>query len=153
MALDVTTTGFSSEPRLKSLDGLHVTIEQIEPPSTAPTETAPFAHQCRIAKERRLDCEHIKPRHVASRIATLEHEVLHGEFYHNETYAKSLRVPDGSRIIFDTQVKYDGMKRLSAEIDDLMKEVAKEQTPLLYIPEGHALQTSRDSIWSLRIPN
>lgn len=73
--------------------------------------------------------------------------------YHNETYAKSLRVPDGSRIIFDTQVKYDGMKRLSAEIDDLMKEVAKEQTPLLYIPEGHALQTSRDSIWSLRIPN
>lgn len=72
--------------------------------------------------------------------------------YHNETHAKSLRVPDGSRIIFDTQAKYDGMKRLSAEIDDLMKEIAKEQVPLLYVPEGQALRTSRDAIWSLNIP-
>ena len=82
MPLDVTTTGFSSEPGLESLDGLHVTIEQVEPPSTAPTETTPFAHQCGIAKQRRLDREHIEPRHVASWIATLEHEVLHGEFGH-----------------------------------------------------------------------
>jgi hypothetical protein len=73
--------------------------------------------------------------------------------YHNEAYAKSLRVPDESRVIFDTQAKYEGMKRLSAEIDDLMKEVAKEQVPLLYIPEGHALKTSRDAIWSLRVPS
>ncbi|MDA9390445.1 lipoprotein [Bradyrhizobium sp. CCBAU 45394] len=72
--------------------------------------------------------------------------------YHNEAYAKSLRVPDGSRVIFDTQAKYEGMKRLSAEIDDLMKEVAKEQVPLLYIPDGQALRTSRDAIWSLNIP-
>jgi hypothetical protein len=72
--------------------------------------------------------------------------------YHNETYAKSLRTPDDSRIIFDTQAKYEGMKRLSAEIDDLMKEVAKEQVPLLYIPDGQALRTSRDAIWSLNLP-
>ncbi|MGY4305197.1 hypothetical protein ACVIJ6_002440 [Bradyrhizobium sp. USDA 4369] len=72
--------------------------------------------------------------------------------YHNETYAKSLRVPDDSRIIFDTQAKYEGMKRLSAEVDDLMKEVAREQVPLLYLPEGQALRTSRDAIWSLNIP-
>ncbi|OAF13145.1 hypothetical protein AXW67_18885 [Bradyrhizobium neotropicale] len=82
MPLDVTTTGFSSEPRLKSLDGLHETIEQIELPSTAPTETAPFTHQCGIAKERRLDRKHVEPRHVTGRIATLEHEILHGEFEH-----------------------------------------------------------------------
>jgi len=72
--------------------------------------------------------------------------------YHNEAYAKSLRVPDGSRVIFETQAKYEGMKRLSAEIDDLMKEVAREQVPLLYIPDGQALRTSRDAIWSLNIP-
>lgn len=82
MPLDVTTTGFAPEPGLKSLDGLHVPIEQIESPSTAPTETAPFAHQCRIAKQRRLDREHIEPRHITGRIATLEHEILHGEFGH-----------------------------------------------------------------------
>ena len=82
MPLDVTTTGFSSEPGLESLDGLHVTIEQVEPPSTAPTETAPFAHQGRIAKQRRLDREHVESRHVAGRIAPLEHEILHGEFGH-----------------------------------------------------------------------
>ena len=82
MPLDVTTTGFSSEPGLESLDGLHVTIEQVEPPSTAPTETAPLTDQCRIAEQRRLDREHIEPRHVAGRIAALEHEVLHGEFGH-----------------------------------------------------------------------
>jgi hypothetical protein len=82
MPLDVTATGFSSEPGLESLDGLHVTIKQIEPPSTPPTETAPFTHQCGIAKERRLDREHVEPRHVTGRIATLEHEALYGEFGH-----------------------------------------------------------------------
>lgn len=82
MPLDVTATGFPPEPGLKSLNRLHVSIEQIEPPSTTPTETTPFAHQCRIAKERRLDREHIESRHVAGRIAPLEHEILHGEFGH-----------------------------------------------------------------------
>jgi hypothetical protein len=82
MPLDVTTTGFAPEPGLKRLDRLHVTIEQIEPPSTAPAETAPFTDQCRIAEKRRLDREHIETGHVAGRIATLEHEILHGEFGH-----------------------------------------------------------------------
>ena len=80
--LDVTTAVFASEPGLKSLYGLHVTIEQIEPPSTAPTETAPFAHQGGIAKQCRLNREHVEPRHVAGRIAPLEHEILHGKFGH-----------------------------------------------------------------------
>ncbi|MBR0713965.1 hypothetical protein [Bradyrhizobium liaoningense] len=73
--------------------------------------------------------------------------------FHNETYAKTLRVPDGSRIIFDTQEKYEGMKRLSVEIDDLMKEVAKEQVPFLHIPIGQELTKSRDAIWSVQVPS
>jgi len=82
MPLDVTTTGFAPEPGLEGFDGLHLTIEQIEPPSAAATETTPFAHQGGIAKQRRLDREHIEPRHVAGRISPLEHEVLHRQFGH-----------------------------------------------------------------------
>lgn len=47
--------------------------------------------------------------------------------YHNPTEANALFVPDGSRRIFDTEQKYNGLKILSVEMDDLLKEVAKEQ--------------------------
>ncbi|OAF16520.1 hypothetical protein AYJ54_37970 [Bradyrhizobium centrolobii] len=73
--------------------------------------------------------------------------------YHDEAFAKTLRVPDNSRIIFDTNEKYAGMKRLSIEIDDLVKEVAKEQVPWLHTPEGQVLKTSRDAIWSVQVPS
>lgn len=49
------------------------------------------------------------------------------EFYHSPEKAKSLYVPDGSRKIFDTNDKYEGLKTLSYEMDFLLKEVAKEQ--------------------------
>jgi hypothetical protein len=71
--------------------------------------------------------------------------------YHNETYAKSLRVPDDSRVILDTQEKFEALKKLSIEMDDLVREVAKEQKPGLILETGTALQTSRDSISSLTI--
>ena len=73
--------------------------------------------------------------------------------YRDEAYAKTLRVPDNSRIIFDTQEKYEGMKKLSIEIDDLMKEVAREQVPFLHTTEGHVLKPSRDAIWSIQVPS
>jgi hypothetical protein len=72
--------------------------------------------------------------------------------YHEESFAKSLRVPDGSRLIFDSQVKYEGMKRLSFEIDDLVKEVAKEQGSSLPATDPHILKSSRDAIWSILVP-
>jgi hypothetical protein len=40
-------------------------------------------------------------------------------------------VPDGSRRIFDTEDKYQGLRTLSYEMDELAKEVAKEQSPHL----------------------
>lgn len=49
------------------------------------------------------------------------------ELYHNTDKAKSLYVPDGSRKIFDSDAKIDGMKIMSVELDDLAKEVAFEQ--------------------------
>jgi hypothetical protein len=71
--------------------------------------------------------------------------------YHNEAYAKALRVPDDSRVIFDTQEKYEGLKKLSMEMDDLLREVAKEQSPLLLREPAPAFQSSRDAISSLKI--
>ncbi|BBE72973.1 hypothetical protein [Oharaeibacter diazotrophicus] len=53
------------------------------------------------------------------------------ELYHDGEKAKSLMVPDGSRRIFDTDEKYQGMRVLSLEMDDLAREVAKEQDILL----------------------
>lgn len=72
--------------------------------------------------------------------------------YHNETFAKSLGVPDGSRVIFDTQEKYEGLKKLSVEMDDLLREVAKEQSPILkYESEPLSLQRCRDTVSSLHV--
>lgn len=82
MSLDVTALGLTSEPRFERLNGLYLPIVQIQTPSTALAETPPFADQCGVAKEGRLDREHIEPRHVTSPIATLKHEVLHSEFGH-----------------------------------------------------------------------
>jgi len=66
------------------------------------------------------------------------------ELYHDEAKAKSLIVPDGSRRIFDTDDKYQGLRTLSYEMDELAKEVAKEQSPLLRIsPESNILDTRR----------
>jgi hypothetical protein len=67
--------------------------------------------------------------------------------YYNPEYAKSLRVPDESRVIFDTVEKYEGMKRLSFELDDLLKEVSIEQVPSL--PSDASLATRRAAIESL----
>lgn len=71
--------------------------------------------------------------------------------YHNETYAKTLMVPDGSRRVIDTQEKFEGLKKLSIEMDDLLREVAKEQRPGLILEQGATLQSSRDTVDSLRI--
>jgi hypothetical protein len=50
--------------------------------------------------------------------------------YTNRGEAEKLRVPDGSRIIFDSEAKFSGLTRLSVEMDDLLKEVAREQGTL-----------------------
>ena len=49
----------------------------------------------------------------------------------NFDLARALMVPDGSRRIFDSNSKLNGLVALSVEVDDLLKEVAKEQNPLL----------------------
>lgn len=68
------------------------------------------------------------------------------ELYHDASKAKSLRVPDGSRLIFDTQEKYEGLKSLSMEMDDLAREVAKEQDARLSGESSLPLGVARDAI-------
>jgi hypothetical protein len=61
-------------------------------------------------------------------------------------------VPDNSRAIFDTQEKYEGMKALSLEIDDLLKNVVKEQKPQLPVDQSLPWSAVRDSVSSITIP-
>ena len=66
--------------------------------------------------------------------------------YNNEGYAKSLRTPDNSRFIIDNNEKYSAVRRLSIEVDDLAKEVAKEQADR-YIGSGEiSLSDSRATL-------
>jgi dipeptidyl aminopeptidase/acylaminoacyl peptidase len=66
--------------------------------------------------------------------------------YHNPGEAKALYVPDGSRRIFDTDEKYEGLKTLSIEMDDLAREVAKEQSSVLRTMDSVPLYESRETL-------
>ena len=49
----------------------------------------------------------------------------------NQSYARGLRVPDGSREIFDSEAKLEALILLSMEMDDLAEKVSREQETLL----------------------
>ena len=51
----------------------------------------------------------------------------------NHAVAKTLLVPDGSRIIFNTPEKLQGLNQLSTEMDELLRAVAKEHGGLLQV--------------------
>lgn len=61
-------------------------------------------------------------------------------------YAKTLLVPDGSRRIFNTQEKLRGLNRLSMEMDDLMRAVAKEQSAGLSLYSSTSLDECRRAL-------
>lgn len=61
-------------------------------------------------------------------------------------YAKTLLVPDGSRQIFNTQEKLRGLNRLSIEMDDLMRAVAKEQNAALTLYNVPSLDECRRAL-------
>lgn len=61
-------------------------------------------------------------------------------------------MPDGSRKIFDTDAKLQGMRLLSVEMDDLLKEVAKEQSSLLGYQTDPSLPDSRRVVTGSYIP-
>jgi len=86
-------------------------------------------------------------------LAVLTEAQRHMDYlYHHKSYAQTLRVPDGSRRILDTDEKFEAMKLLSYELDDLLRQVAKEQKPLLRYTEQLSLTESREAVNLLRLP-
>lgn len=71
----------------------------------------------------------------------------------NVEYAKALVVPDGSRRIFDTEAKLTGLVKLSIEMDDLVREVAKEQDRRLAVVPEPSIDASRAALSSVYIPS
>jgi hypothetical protein len=68
----------------------------------------------------------------------------------NQSHAKSLKVPDGSRFIFDTQAKLEGLCKLSEEIDDLFLETCNEQGSLKKSLSGmYIIDESRKALGSV----
>lgn len=64
----------------------------------------------------------------------------------NETYAKTLVVPDGSRYIFDSREKLDALRKLSIEMDQLTLDVAKEQSYLSSMSLDDSRKTVNESV-------
>jgi hypothetical protein len=64
----------------------------------------------------------------------------------NHAHAKTLMVPDGSRRIFDAAEKLVGLNLLSLEMDDLTRQVAKEQDWRLSGDAEPSLAQSRKSL-------
>ncbi|MEX7116725.1 hypothetical protein AB2C39_36305, partial [Pseudomonas aeruginosa] len=60
--------------------------------------------------------------------------------------ARRLMVPDGSRSIFNEESKFAGLLRLSIAMDNLLREVAKEQSYLLRLSETPMLDASRATV-------
>lgn len=66
--------------------------------------------------------------------------------------ARKLYVPDGSRRIFDTDAKLQGLRQLSIEVDDLLREVAKEQDYRLASMGAPHLVESRHAVAKAYVP-
>jgi hypothetical protein len=66
----------------------------------------------------------------------------------NKEEARRLVVPDGSRFIFNTEDKFDGLLHLSVAMDGLLREVAKEQSYLLSLSDKPLLDASRAAVTS-----
>lgn len=66
--------------------------------------------------------------------------------WNNKEEARRLVVPDGSRFIFNTEDKFNGLLHLSVAMDSLLREVAKEQNYLLSLSEKPMLDASRVAV-------
>ncbi|MBD9541299.1 hypothetical protein IB276_17730 [Ensifer sp. ENS04] len=72
--------------------------------------------------------------------------------YNDKTFARSLTVPDGSRLIFDDETKFDGLLTLSVEMDELAREVAKEQNALLRFKAAIPVHHARSALETALLP-
>ncbi|WP_455922677.1 hypothetical protein [Pseudomonas putida] len=66
--------------------------------------------------------------------------------WHHKGEARRLMVPDGSRAIFDSEEKFDGLLALSSAMDDLLRCVAQEQSAVLRLDAKPDLSLSRAAV-------
>ncbi|PYD29638.1 hypothetical protein [Pseudomonas syringae] len=66
--------------------------------------------------------------------------------WNNKEEARRFVVPDGSRFIFNSEDKFNGLLHLSVAMDSLLREVAKEQNYLLSLSEKPMLDASRVAV-------
>lgn len=66
--------------------------------------------------------------------------------WNNKDMARQLVVPDVSRFIFNEEEKFTGLLHLSLAMDNLLREVAKEQNYLLKLSEKPMLDASREAV-------
>jgi hypothetical protein len=71
--------------------------------------------------------------------------------YSHSDYAKTLAVPDGSRLIFDQPGKMTALLHLSGQVDSLLREVAREQNEAIARATNIALNESRDAVRSIKV--
>ncbi len=65
---------------------------------------------------------------AANELAILAEAQRHFDWcYSHQSVSKLYRTPDGSRAVLDTPERMDGLLSLSIKLDDLVREVAKEQ--------------------------
>ncbi len=72
--------------------------------------------------------------------------------YHHKDYARSLKVPDGTRTIFDSEAKLAGLTSLSLELDRLARAVAKEQSAVVRQYETPAFDAVEKALREAYIP-
>ncbi|MBM2716203.1 hypothetical protein JQK88_34610 [Mesorhizobium caraganae] len=72
--------------------------------------------------------------------------------WQDKAFARTLSVPDGSRRIFDSESKFSGLLTLSSEMDELARQVAREQSLALRYQESIPLEDSRKAISSIFVP-
>lgn len=66
--------------------------------------------------------------------------------WHNKDEARRLRVPDGSRYIFDSEAKFDGLGTVSLALDELLRSVGQEHSHALSLQAKPDLRASRDAV-------
>ncbi|WP_027163117.1 lipoprotein [Mesorhizobium sp. WSM1293] len=72
--------------------------------------------------------------------------------WQDKTFARTLSVPDGSRRIFDSESKFGGLLTLSLEMNELARQVAREQNLTLRYQESIPLEDSRKAISGVFVP-
>ena len=70
----------------------------------------------------------------------------------NKAHAMTLRTPDSSRVILDSEDKHASLMTLSVELDELIRLVAKEHSPAFNLIEKPGLVDCRNTLSSISVP-